>query len=69
MKRTGTVAWFNERKGFGFVRDDESREDVFVHYEVIERRGFKTLNAGERVAFDYAPGPGGLKVAKVTLLS
>ncbi len=69
MKRTGTVVWFNERKGFGFVRDDESREDVFVNYAAIKRHGFKTLNAGERVAFDFAPGPGGLKVAKVTLLS
>lgn len=69
MKRTGTVVWFNEKKGFGFLRDDASRDEVFVHYEAIDRPGFKTLNAGERVSFEYASGPGGLKAARLTLLA
>lgn len=50
----GTVTWFNEPKGFGFIRSEDGR-DVLVQYEEIEREGFRTLNVGERVSFELAP--------------
>lgn len=48
----GTVKWFNEKKGFGFINDEEREQDVFVHFSGINQEGFKTLNEGERVSFD-----------------
>ena len=64
MTRHGTVAWFDERKGFGFIADDQGG-DVFVHYEDILRPGFRTLAPGERVSFEIKPGEGGPKAACV----
>ena len=61
---TGTVKWFNDAKGFGFIEHD-SGDDVFVHYSVIESEGFKTLKDGEEVTYELKRGPKGFHAANV----
>ncbi len=61
---TGTVKWFNEAKGYGFIKR-ESGEDVFVHYKSITAEGFKTLKEGQRVQFEIEQGPKGLQAKSV----
>lgn len=63
----GTVKWFNDSKGFGFV-EQESGEDVFVHFSAIKGEGFKTLAEGDRVTFEVTKGPKGLQAANVSKL-
>ena len=60
----GTVKWFNEAKGFGFI-SQESGEDVFVHFSAIQMDGFKTLAEGDRVEFEVGKGPKGLQASNV----
>ncbi len=60
----GTVKWFNDAKGFGFI-SQESGDDVFVHHTAITMDGFRTLKEGEQVEFDVARGPKGLQAANV----
>ncbi|MDO8427012.1 MAG: cold-shock protein [Deltaproteobacteria bacterium] len=64
---SGKVKWFNESKGFGFIEQD-SGEDVFVHYTSIQGTGFKTLREGQRVDFEVTKGPKGLKAENVNPL-
>ena len=61
---TGTVKWFNETKGFGFI-EQENGPDVFVHFSAIKGDGFKTLAEGEQVEFEVAQGPKGLQATDV----
>ncbi len=60
----GTVKWFNDAKGYGFI-SQEGGEDVFVHHTAIQMDGFRTLKEGERVEFDVTQGPKGLQAANV----
>ena len=55
----GTVKWFNDSKGFGFITPDEGDRDCFVHYSVIQGEGFKSLSEGDRVEFEMGEGPKG----------
>jgi len=64
-RQQGAVKWFNEAKGFGFIRD-EAGEDIFVHFSAIQGGGFKTLQEGERVEFDVVPGAKGRQAANVS---
>ena len=63
---TGTVKWFNESKGFGFIAPSDGGEDVFVHFNGIQGSGFKTLSEGQSVTFEVEKGPKGLQAANVT---
>ena len=63
---TGTVKWFNESKGFGFIAPSDGGEDVFVHFNAIQGSGFKTLAEGQSVTFEVEKGPKGLQATNVT---
>ncbi len=63
---TGTVKWFNESKGFGFIAPSDGSKDVFVHFSVIEGDGFKTLNEGQAVEFESKEGDKGRQATRVT---
>ncbi len=63
----GTVKWFNEKKGFGFITNDNGGDDVFVHFSGIESIGFKTLAEGQKVSFEVARGNRGMQATNVTV--
>jgi cold shock protein len=66
MRQHGTVKWFNDAKGFGFITT-EGGEDVFVHFSAIQAAGFRSLPEGAQVEFDVTQGPKGLQAANVTI--
>lgn len=59
VKQTGTVKWFNDAKGFGFIEPDAGGPDVFAHFSAIEMDGFRTLKQGGKVSFEMVQGPKG----------
>jgi CspA family cold shock protein len=65
---TGTVKWFNNAKGYGFVTPDEGEQDVFIHFSAIEMDGYKTLKEGQKIQFDINEGPKGLHAANVQMV-
>lgn len=66
-KETGTVKWFSNDKGYGFISREEG-EDVFVHYSAVQGSGFRTLREGQRVEFNVEEGPKGLRATDVVAL-
>jgi CspA family cold shock protein len=62
---TGTVKWFNESKGYGFISQDDGGADVFVHFSAIQGNGFKTLAEGQKVSYDVQQGPKGPQASNV----
>lgn len=67
-KVNGSVKWFNETKGFGFLSQDNGGQDVFVHFNAIVSDGFKTLTEGQKVSFNVEPGKKGPQATEVTPL-
>ena len=65
-KATGTVKWFNDAKGFGFITPDDGGEDLFAHFSSIQMNGFKTLKEGQKVAFEIIQGPKGKQALNIT---
>jgi CspA family cold shock protein len=65
---TGTVKWFNDEKGFGFITPDEQGTDLFVHHTAIQTEGFRTLAEGARVSYEAEAGPKGPKAVQVQTL-
>ncbi|MEJ2391660.1 MAG: cold-shock protein [Gammaproteobacteria bacterium] len=65
---TGTVKWFNESKGFGFITPADGSKDVFVHFSAIQADGFRTLQEGQQVEFETENGPKGPQAAKVKIV-
>jgi CspA family cold shock protein len=62
---TGTVKWFNDAKGFGFITPDQGGEDLFAHFSAIQGGGFKTLKEGQKVTFDVTTGPKGKQASNI----
>ena len=63
--QTGTVKWFNESKGFGFIAPEDGSKDVFVHFSAIASSGFRTLTEGQTVTYEVQNGPKGPQAANV----
>jgi CspA family cold shock protein len=63
---TGTVKWFNDAKGFGFITPDDGGEDLFAHFSAIQMNGFKTLKEGQKVKYETTQGPKGKQAVNIT---
>lgn len=68
MSSSGTVKWFNEEKGFGFITPDEGGSDVFAHFRAIASTGFKTLQEGQKVTFNIEQGQKGLQATNIVVV-
>jgi CspA family cold shock protein len=66
---TGTVKWFNDSKGFGFITPDGGGEDLFAHFSAIQSSGFKTLKEGQQVEFEVTTGPKGKQASNIRPLN
>ena len=66
--KTGTVKWFNAKKGYGFISDEEGK-DIFVHFSALEMPGFKVLEEGDKVEYEVVEGEKGTQAAKVVKVS
>ena len=64
-RQNGTVKWFNDAKGFGFITPDEGGEDLFAHFSSVQTQGFKTLKEGQKVSFDVVQGPKGKQASNI----
>ncbi|MFO1349831.1 MAG: cold-shock protein [Gammaproteobacteria bacterium] len=62
---TGTVKWFNESKGYGFIKPDNGGEDLFAHFSAIQGKGFKTLKENQKVSFEVTTGPKGKQATNI----
>jgi CspA family cold shock protein len=62
---TGTVKWFNDAKGYGFITPDDGGEDLFAHFSAIQMSGFKTLKEGDKVQFEVTQGPKGKQASNI----
>ena len=62
---TGTVKWFDDSKGYGFIASDDGGDDLFVHFSAIKASGFKTLTENQKVSFDVTTGPKGKRAANI----
>ncbi len=67
--RTGTVKWFNNAKGYGFIAPEDGSEDVFVHFSAIQGDGFRTLSEGQQVNYEVEAGPKGLHAVSVNMVN
>lgn len=67
MQKTGTVKWFDDRKGFGFIQPDDGSSDVFVHKTAVERAGMNTLNEGQKLTFEMQKDPKNNKMSATNL--
>lgn len=65
--QNGTVKWFNNAKGYGFITPEEGGEDVFVHHSAINAEGYRTLNEGQAVTYEVESGPKGLQATSVNI--
>lgn len=68
MRTTGTVKWFNDKKGYGFITPENGEKDCFVHFSAIQSDGFKSLKEGQRVEFEIVGGDKGPAAQNVTIL-